>query len=188
MKTLPAGLTTTDTRAEFFSTAPVNQGGKLKGMYQGKSYAFWDLPMKIIQVISLRFQRDRKAADTFPDDMTWKDKLEQYAICNLGGFDNIPDIDKDGNIQFEYWDCGMRGQCPHEFKRCRPDCIVKNHLSRREVDIIQTIARGKSYKETAELLFLATGTIISHMKNIKAKLNLNKESEITAWTIHNNIV
>jgi DNA-binding CsgD family transcriptional regulator len=188
MQQLPAGVTATDTNAEFFSTAPVNQGGKLKGMYQGRFYAFQDLPDRIIQAVSIRYQQDREAHKTFPDEMPYMQKLEQYALCNLGGFDNVPDFDQEGNIRFEYWDCGMRGKCPHEGKRCKPDCIRKTKLSNREIEIIKVTAEGLSYSEIAERLCLAETTMISHMKNIKAKLNVNKQSEIAIWAYENNIV
>lgn len=188
MRNLPAGLTATDTNAEFFSTAPINQGGELQGMFRGKTCSFWDLPEHIIQAVTRRFQNDREAQKTFSDDITLKEKIYAYAHCNMGGFDNVPDFDKEGNIKFEYWNCGMRGECPHEFKRCRPDCIIKNHLTKRQVEIVKLVAEGYSYKEIADKIFLAPTTIPSHMKNIKAKLNLNKESEIAGWAYQNNII
>jgi DNA-binding CsgD family transcriptional regulator len=187
MKTLPAGLTATDTRAEFYSTAPVSKGGILRAVYQGKTFDFWDLPMRIIQAISLRFQKDRDAAKTFPDEMPWSEKLEKFATCNLGGFDNVPDFDRDGNIRFEYWDCGMRGKCPHEFKRCKPDCIIKTHLSKREVEIVKLTAQGLQNKEIADKLNIAESTVPTHETNIRAKLNLSNRSEVTRWAINNNL-
>ena len=48
-----------------------------------------------------------------------------------------------------------------------------SQLTKRECDILKLMALGKSTLETAEELFIAIGTIETHRKNIRKKLNTN---------------
>jgi DNA-binding CsgD family transcriptional regulator len=189
MRHLPAGLTATDPGAEFYATAPVSENGKLIGAFQGRIISsFYNFPDHIVRAVSLRFQHDPDAHKTFPDDMPLKDKIEEYALCNLGGFDRIPDWNKDGNVKFEYWDCGMRGKCPHEGKRCKPEVLVKNHITPAEVRVIQLLAQGYSAKMIAGALGIAKTTVDKHERNIHVKLNFQCRSQVVAWAIKHNIV
>lgn len=50
-------------------------------------------------------------------------------------------------------------------------------LSDREAEVLDMLARGFSYAETAGLLAVSAHTIGSHVKNIYRKLNVNNRSE-----------
>ncbi len=67
--------------------------------------------------------------------------------------------------------------------------VQKNtELSEREKTILKHVARGETNKEIAENLFLSTHTVITHRKNITAKLGIKTISGLTVYAILNNLV
>ncbi|MEQ1538529.1 MAG: response regulator transcription factor [Sphingorhabdus sp.] len=50
-------------------------------------------------------------------------------------------------------------------------------LSQREQEVLNTLARGFSKKECADLLGLSVNTVGTHVKNIYAKLDVNSRAE-----------
>ena len=56
-------------------------------------------------------------------------------------------------------------------------------LSRREKEILQLIAQGKTSKEIAEDLFIAKGTVDVHRKNMIRKLDLSNGNELVKYAI-----
>lgn len=50
-------------------------------------------------------------------------------------------------------------------------------LSRRELDVMRHVARGRTNKEIAEALFLSTRTVDMHLRNILMKLSCRSRSE-----------
>lgn len=44
-------------------------------------------------------------------------------------------------------------------------------LSAREKEVLQLLVEGNTHKEIAELLFLSSHTVVSHVKNMMTKLN-----------------
>lgn len=51
------------------------------------------------------------------------------------------------------------------------------HLTARQTEILELLARGLSYKETAKLLNLSTLTIKNHASTIYDKLNVKNKTE-----------
>ncbi len=58
-----------------------------------------------------------------------------------------------------------------------------NELSMREVDVLKCVALGMSNKEIAEKLFISIHTVITHRKNITAKLDIKSASGLTIYAI-----
>ncbi|GHT82540.1 DNA-binding response regulator [Actinomycetota bacterium] len=56
-----------------------------------------------------------------------------------------------------------------------------DNLSRREREVLQLIARGYSYKDTAKKLFITDKTVESHVSSVLRKLRLTNRKEITSW-------
>lgn len=56
-------------------------------------------------------------------------------------------------------------------------CKFDSPLSERETEVLQLLAKGKTYKEIAEQLFVHPETIKSHLKNIYIKLNVHNKTE-----------
>lgn len=54
-------------------------------------------------------------------------------------------------------------------------------LTRRECDILTLLALGKSSPDIAENLFISVGTVETHRKNIRQKLNATSTFELTEY-------
>lgn len=61
-------------------------------------------------------------------------------------------------------------------------------LSKREIEIIQQIADGKTNKEVAETLCLSTHTVMTHRKNIMQKLGINNTAGIVIYAVKENLI
>ena len=61
-------------------------------------------------------------------------------------------------------------------------------LSEREKEILALIATGHSNKEIAGKLFISPHTVITHRKNITAKLNIKTISGLTLYALLNGLV
>jgi DNA-binding NarL/FixJ family response regulator len=64
----------------------------------------------------------------------------------------------------------------------------KNALTRRESQIVQLLAEGKSTKDVAALLNLRVKTAETHRSHIMSKLGLHSVSELVLYAVRNNIV
>ncbi|MER5502057.1 response regulator transcription factor [Streptomyces sp. NPDC002561] len=54
-------------------------------------------------------------------------------------------------------------------------------LSAREMDVIRTIARGRTNQEIATALFITLSTVKSHLSTIQDKLGVRNRVEVAAW-------
>lgn len=81
--------------------------------------------------------------------------------------------------------------------------IIKKHLSQkntnntdneqtslteREKDILKLLVVGKANKEIADKLFISIHTVISHRKNITAKLGIKSAAALAIYAVANNII
>ena len=55
--------------------------------------------------------------------------------------------------------------------------LERGRLTRREAEILNAIARGFTYAETAELLHLSAQTVHTHLKNVYKKLAVHSKTE-----------
>jgi len=60
-------------------------------------------------------------------------------------------------------------------------------LSDREREVLQYVARGHTYKEIGEELFIAEKTVENHVRNILAKLHLNRKQELIRYALEHGI-
>jgi two-component system NarL family response regulator len=61
--------------------------------------------------------------------------------------------------------------------------VSSEPLSRREREVLQLLARGKTSAQIAETLNIATGTVEVHRRNIMRKLDLHNVAELTRYAI-----
>ncbi len=61
-------------------------------------------------------------------------------------------------------------------------------LSPRETTIVRHISMGLTNRQIAEKLFLSAHTVMTHRKNISAKLGIKSVSGLTIYAIVNNII
>jgi len=61
-------------------------------------------------------------------------------------------------------------------------------LSTREIEVLELLSKGKTYKVIAESLFLSEGTIRKHVENIYKKLKVHNKVEALAKARANRII
>lgn len=67
------------------------------------------------------------------------------------------------------------------FERCRDDAPdAAAEITKRERDVLDGLARGLTYAETAALLGLGLGTVQTHIKNIYRKLDVSTKEDALA--------
>jgi len=64
---------------------------------------------------------------------------------------------------------------------------VHDKLTKREMDVLKEITRGKSNKEIASSLFITEKTAKTHVSNILAKLQLQDRTQLALYAIRNGI-
>ena len=74
-----------------------------------------------------------------------------------------------------------------EFRRMSKTAGGVQPLSEREREVLQYVARGHSYKEIGEQLFIAAKTVENHVRNILAKLHLNRKQELIRYALEHGI-
>jgi DNA-binding NarL/FixJ family response regulator len=74
-----------------------------------------------------------------------------------------------------------------EFRRMAKDATGSNPLSDREREVLQFVARGYSYKDIGERLFISPKTVENHVRNILAKLHLSRKQELVRYAVEHGI-
>lgn len=63
-----------------------------------------------------------------------------------------------------------------------------NELSQREIDVLCLVAKGLTNKEIADRLFISVNTVLSHRKNISAKLGIRSVSGLSVYAMINGYI
>ena len=74
-----------------------------------------------------------------------------------------------------------------EFRRLAKAAGPTQPLSDREREVLQYVARGHTYKEIGEQLFIAEKTVENHVRNILGKLHLNRSQELIRYALDHGI-
>ena len=74
-----------------------------------------------------------------------------------------------------------------EFRRMAKDATGSNPLSDREREVLQLVARGYTYKDIGERLFISPKTVENHVRNILSKLHLNRKQELIRYAVEHGI-
>ena len=74
-----------------------------------------------------------------------------------------------------------------EFRRISKSATGANPLSDREREVLQLVARGHTYKQIGEQLFIAEKTVENHVRNILGKLHLNRKQELIRYAVEHGI-
>jgi DNA-binding NarL/FixJ family response regulator len=61
-------------------------------------------------------------------------------------------------------------------------------LTAREREVLQYIARGYTYRETGEALFISVKTVESHVRSVLRKLQLTNRNELTRWAAKRELI
>lgn len=74
-----------------------------------------------------------------------------------------------------------------EFRRLAGSAGGATPLSDREREVLTYVARGHTYKEIGATLFIADKTVENHVRNILAKLHLNRKQELVRYALEHGI-
>ena len=85
----------------------------------------------------------------------------------------------------------MAGETVLDSQLSRPTTLKGDrdqHLTPRELEILQMIVEGKSNKEIATVLELSANTVAVHRANIMDALGIHKTAELVVYAIRNGLV
>ena len=71
-------------------------------------------------------------------------------------------------------------------RKSRPKVSIG--LTKREYEVLEQVASGKSNQEVADTLFISIKTVETHKTNILEKLGLRNTAELVKYAIKNNII
>ncbi len=74
-----------------------------------------------------------------------------------------------------------------EFRKITKESDGTKPLSEREREVLQYVARGHTYKEIGEELFISPKTVENHVRNILGKLHLNRRQELIRYAVDHGI-
>ena len=74
-----------------------------------------------------------------------------------------------------------------EFRRMSKSATGANPLSEREREVLLYVARGHTYREIGEQLFIAEKTVENHVRNILAKLHLSRKQELIRYAVEHGL-
>jgi DNA-binding NarL/FixJ family response regulator len=74
-----------------------------------------------------------------------------------------------------------------EFRRISQTAQPVQALSAREREVLQLVARGHSYREIGERLFISAKTVENHTRNILQKLRLSRKQELMRYALDHGI-
>jgi DNA-binding NarL/FixJ family response regulator len=74
-----------------------------------------------------------------------------------------------------------------EFRRLKKGENPGEGLSAREREVLQLVARGLSYKDIGEQLFISPKTVENHTRNILDKLHLSRKNELIRYALDHHI-
>jgi DNA-binding NarL/FixJ family response regulator len=77
----------------------------------------------------------------------------------------------------------LAGLVLDEFRRISTKDPGEPDLTARENEVLKLVAKGYTYKEIGEKLFIATKTVQNHVQNILTKLQLRKRYELMRYAI-----
>jgi DNA-binding NarL/FixJ family response regulator len=74
-----------------------------------------------------------------------------------------------------------------EFRRLARDATGANPLSEREREVLQHVARGYTYREIGERLYISPKTVENHVRNILGKLHLTRRQDLVRYAVEHGI-
>jgi DNA-binding NarL/FixJ family response regulator len=74
-----------------------------------------------------------------------------------------------------------------EFRRLSKTAGGTSALSDREREVLQLVARGHTYREIADALYISQKTVENHVRNILGKLHLSRKNELIRYAVEHGI-
>jgi len=82
----------------------------------------------------------------------------------------------------------VAGKLQAFFNRTNNSDEIEATLSHRETDVLKEIVKGKTNKEIADTLCISVNTVITHRKNISAKLGIKSVSGLSLYAMMNGLI
>ena len=112
--------------------------------------------------------------------------VRRFCKCNFGTLDNTKtDIDINGNMNFEYITCPLRGECPYECRICSPK--IDSKISEAEMRVMECVYNNLDKDKIAVKLFLSPNTVKVHIRNVFSKLGIHSRAEFIKYANDNNL-
>lgn len=73
-------------------------------------------------------------------------------------------------------------------KKGSPKEASEYNLTPREVDVLNSLAKGNSYKMVADELFISIETVRSHIKNVYSKLHVQSQTEAISKALREGLI
>lgn len=77
----------------------------------------------------------------------------------------------------------LAGLVLDEFRRIAKKDVGEPELTARENEVLKYVAKGYTYREIGEKLFISTKTVQNHVQNILTKLQLRKRYELMRYAL-----
>ena len=105
-----------------------------------------------------------------------------YVLKSESGADVVDAVRRvhDGEPVFT---SGLAGLVLSEFRRVATKDAGEPGLSPRENEVLLLVAKGYTYREIAQKLFISQKTVQNHVQNILTKLHLRKRYELMRYAI-----
>ncbi|WP_297004036.1 response regulator transcription factor [uncultured Corynebacterium sp.] len=68
-----------------------------------------------------------------------------------------------------------------------PDSVLINDLTPREVEVMRLLARGYTYREMAERLFISVKTVETHVSHVLRKTQQTNRHQLSRWVSDNRL-
>lgn len=79
-------------------------------------------------------------------------------------------------------------ECIRTIKRNNNMSEMQEELSLREIEVLRCVANGMINKEIADCLHISVNTVLSHRKNIVAKLGIKTVSGLSLYAVMNGLI
>ncbi|MEX2482990.1 MAG: LuxR C-terminal-related transcriptional regulator, partial [Brumimicrobium sp.] len=75
-------------------------------------------------------------------------------------------------------------QLPYDYQsKIKSNSPLKTFLSNREIEIVKLLSKGFSSKQIGVKLFISTGTVSTHRKNIRKKTGIKSTAELISRSL-----
>jgi len=76
----------------------------------------------------------------------------------------------------------------NKMKEANPKISISEHLTPREIEVLELIVEGQSSNQIGENLFISKETVETHKKHLYEKFGVNKVTQLVRLAIENNVI
>ena len=153
-------------------------GNDVRVLIDGRRSNYIDLPIRTRAIFCAEMNQNKRVIDALIQmgcNGTEAQELK-FVGCRFGGLNETPDLVNQITIP-DAPDCENIGHCPGY----GTVCVLPCHLTRKEYQVAQLVARGKQDKEICYRLRIALPTCRTYFARIHEKLHVNNKMEIALW-------